>query len=104
MTGHTGSIRYMAPEVVLNMPYSEKADVYSFAILIWTIARNKVPFRDLDRAAHRTKVAIQGERPKLQKGLLFTTLKLLQIYMYSNIHTVHTYITLSITLQWATTF
>jgi serine/threonine protein kinase len=68
MTGHTGSIRYMAPEVVLNMPYSEKADVYSFAILIWTIARNKLPFRDLDRASHKTKVVIQGERPKLQNG------------------------------------
>mmetsp|Transcript_30049 Transcript_30049/g.28719 ORF Transcript_30049/g.28719 Transcript_30049/m.28719 type:complete len:718 (+) Transcript_30049:221-2374(+) len=68
MTGHTGSIRYMAPEVVLNMPYSEKADVYSFAILIWTIARNKVPFRDLDRAAHKSRVALNNVRPKLQKG------------------------------------
>ena len=28
MTGHTGSLRYMAPEVVLDQPYNEKVDVY----------------------------------------------------------------------------
>ena len=28
MTGNTGSLRYMAPEVVLNIPYTEKVDVY----------------------------------------------------------------------------
>jgi serine/threonine protein kinase len=28
MTGHTGSYRWMAPEVVRNEKYSEKVDVY----------------------------------------------------------------------------
>lgn len=35
LTGGIGSIRYMAPEVVLHLPYNEKADVYSFAIIAW---------------------------------------------------------------------
>ena len=30
MTGHTGSLRYMAPEVVLDKPYNEKDDVYRY--------------------------------------------------------------------------
>ena len=28
MTGCTGSLRYMAPEVTLRLPYTEKVDVY----------------------------------------------------------------------------
>jgi len=39
MTGNTGSLRFMAPEVVLNKPYNEKCDVFSFAVVIWTIAK-----------------------------------------------------------------
>ena len=45
----------MAPEVVLNQPYTEKVDVYSFAVVIWTVARNKPPFRGYVRAKHRTR-------------------------------------------------
>ena len=68
MTGNTGSLRYMAPEVVLNKPYTEKVDVYSFAMVIWTIARNKNPFAGFDRAMHRERVVLGGERPKFEKG------------------------------------
>ena len=30
MSGETGSLRYMAPEVADSLPYNHKADVYSF--------------------------------------------------------------------------
>ena len=30
MSGETGSLRYMAPEVADSKPYNQKADVYSF--------------------------------------------------------------------------
>ena len=68
MTGNTGSIRYMAPEVVLGMAYTEKVDVYSFGILIWTLARNKHPYRGFTMGEHRLKVIQNGERPKLEPG------------------------------------
>ena len=45
MTGNTGSLRYMAPEVALRKPYTEKCDVYSFGILVWQMARDRVPFK-----------------------------------------------------------
>ena len=67
MTGSTGSLRYMAPEVVLGMPYSEKVDVYSFAMVVWAIAKGKQPFRGFDREMHRVRVVTGGERPKLDK-------------------------------------
>lgn len=37
LTALTGSMRYMAPEVALKKPYNEKADVYSFGILLYEI-------------------------------------------------------------------
>lgn len=30
MSGDTGSLRYMAPEVAQNLPYNHKVDVYAF--------------------------------------------------------------------------
>ena len=44
LTGLTGSFRYMAPEVALEKPYNETADVYSLGIIIWQIMALKVPF------------------------------------------------------------
>ena len=35
MTAETGTYRWMAPEVIEHNPYSEKADVFSFGILLW---------------------------------------------------------------------
>ena len=39
MTGKTGSARYMAPEVALSRPYNEKADVHSFAMILYQVLR-----------------------------------------------------------------
>ena len=57
MTGNTGSLRYMAPEVVLNKPYTEKVDVFSFAVVMWTICKCKVPYKGYDRAMHKSRGA-----------------------------------------------
>mmetsp|Transcript_10610 Transcript_10610/g.15796 ORF Transcript_10610/g.15796 Transcript_10610/m.15796 type:complete len:90 (+) Transcript_10610:270-539(+) len=35
MTGDTGTLRYMAPEVATHNPYNEKVDVYSFSLIVW---------------------------------------------------------------------
>jgi serine/threonine protein kinase len=44
MTGFTGSIRYMSPEVGTGKPYNEKTDVYSFGILLWYFMALEPPF------------------------------------------------------------
>lgn len=68
MTGNTGSLRYMAPEVVLGQPYNEKVDVYSFAVVMWAIATGREPFAGFDVQSHRCRVVLAGERPKLKKS------------------------------------
>jgi len=42
MSGETGSLRYMAPEVAEGKPYNHKADVYSFGTS-HTININPIP-------------------------------------------------------------
>jgi len=44
LTGNTGSLRYMAPEVALGRPYDERVDAYSFGILFWQVCGSKCPF------------------------------------------------------------
>ncbi|KAG2492211.1 hypothetical protein HYH03_009457 [Edaphochlamys debaryana] len=38
LTGKAGSFMTMAPEVFLNLPYNEKADVFSFGVLAYELA------------------------------------------------------------------
>ena len=68
MTGNTGSLRYMAPEVALRKPYGEKVDVHSYGIILWQMARDKIPFDGMDANEFMTSVVRNKERPKLDKS------------------------------------
>ena len=37
----------MAPEVIEHKPYDEKADVFSFAIVLWELLTCKVPYNEM---------------------------------------------------------
>lgn len=65
LTGNTGTLRYMAPEVVLGRSYNQSVDAYSFGILIWQVATGKVPFRDMGKKPYFDRVVVGGQRPKL---------------------------------------
>ena len=68
MTGNTGSLRYMAPEVALQIPYTEKCDVYSYGIMLWQMARDRVPFHGFNKADFMKSVVEGGLRPKLDRS------------------------------------
>lgn len=68
MSGNTGSLRYMAPEVARRMPYNETVDIYSFAILFWQICSLEVPFASFDVNKHSEFVVHGNERPKLDRS------------------------------------
>ena len=44
MSGGTGTLIYMAPEVALSKPYSEKVDIYSFGVILWQLASGVASF------------------------------------------------------------
>eukprot|EP01088_Endostelium_zonatum_P014239 TRINITY_DN3033_c1_g1_i1.p1 TRINITY_DN3033_c1_g1~~TRINITY_DN3033_c1_g1_i1.p1 ORF type:complete len:535 (+),score=157.27 TRINITY_DN3033_c1_g1_i1:62-1666(+) len=45
MTGNLGTCQYMAPEVIQSSEYTEKADVFSFAIVMWEVLSRQVPYQ-----------------------------------------------------------
>jgi hypothetical protein len=62
LTPRTGSIPYMAPEVMAGRPYDGQCDVFSFAILLWEIFNLRPAFRYLDRHEYIERVVRNGER------------------------------------------
>jgi serine/threonine protein kinase len=64
LTGNTGSLRYMAPEVAKGEPYDQRVDTYSFGILFWQICALQTPYAGFSTKMHADKVVQQGHRPK----------------------------------------
>lgn len=64
LTGNTGSLRYMAPEVAIGLPYNQKADCYSFGILFWQICSLTTPYSGFSTKMHAERVVKGGYRPK----------------------------------------
>lgn len=68
LTGNTGSLRYMAPEVALNQNYNLSADSYSFAIVFWQICSLTVPYAGYNVRMHSDLVVGKGYRPKVERS------------------------------------
>ncbi|XP_078428421.1 serine/threonine-protein kinase 54-like [Wolffia australiana] len=67
MTGETGTLGYMAPEVLNDNPYNRKCDVYSFGICLWEIYCCDMPYPDLTFAEVSSAVIRQNLRPEIPK-------------------------------------
>mmetsp|Transcript_25427 Transcript_25427/g.54695 ORF Transcript_25427/g.54695 Transcript_25427/m.54695 type:complete len:513 (+) Transcript_25427:43-1581(+) len=63
LTGNTGSLRYMAPEVAMNKPYSLSVDAYSFGVLFWQLCALTVPYSGYSCKMHSDLVVGKGYRP-----------------------------------------
>jgi len=72
MTGYTGSLRYMSPEVAERRPYTEKVDQYSFALVVWQMATGETPFKGYSREQLLQDVVIEGKRPLCESNKLIS--------------------------------
>lgn len=59
----------MAPEVIKGKEYTEKADVFSFGIILWEIATRQPPYRNLTAVQVGLQVAHNKLRPKIPKNV-----------------------------------
>jgi len=55
-TGNTGTVQWMAPEVLGSQRYNEKADVYSFGVIMWELLTRECPFEGLGQVQVAMKV------------------------------------------------
>lgn len=65
--GPVGSPFYMAPEMLMNKPYNERADVYSFGIVLWELLTQEEPYKDEfeDLEEFIEAIIVDGERPPI---------------------------------------
>eukprot|EP00904_Undaria_pinnatifida_P010830 jgi/Undpi1/6878/HiC_scaffold_21.g09354.m1 len=68
MVGEAGSLRYAAPEVSMGLPHGGKADVYSWALLAWSVVAVREPFEGIGRSVFYDRVVVGGERPPLDQA------------------------------------
>jgi serine/threonine protein kinase len=104
LTGAKGTLLYMAPEgkkkegrsrilffqyvfffffffpVMMGAPFNEKADVYSFGIVLWEILTFTEPFPHHNNVPGFVKaVAHEGERPVIPPGTPNSLASLMQV-------------------------
>eukprot|EP00826_Nyctotherus_ovalis_P037218 TRINITY_DN3382_c0_g2_i1.p1 TRINITY_DN3382_c0_g2~~TRINITY_DN3382_c0_g2_i1.p1 ORF type:complete len:803 (-),score=226.48 TRINITY_DN3382_c0_g2_i1:643-3051(-) len=68
MTGRIGTYQWMAPEVIASSHYTEKADVFSFGIIMWEMAARKPPYYGIDVSEVAHRVVKQNYRPPIKDG------------------------------------
>jgi len=64
-----GTVAWTAPEILRHVPYNEKADVYSYAIVLWECVTGKVTYENMEAVNAGIAVVSQQLRPPLPPDL-----------------------------------
>lgn len=65
MSGSVGTPQWMAPEVMRSELYTEKADVYSYGILLWELLTGDIPFKQMKDVQVVLAVLSTNARPMI---------------------------------------
>lgn len=68
----------MAPEIIQGKTYTEKADVYSFGIIVWELIAREDPYKGMPTFAVAHKVVHEGIRPEIPEAAPAGLAKLMQ--------------------------
>eukprot|EP00887_Chlorella_sp_A99_P001926 scaffold18.g1926.t1 len=66
--GRVGEAGWMAPEVIEHNPYREKADTYSFGIVLWELLTGRIPYSDMTPLQAAVAVVQKGLRPPIPQN------------------------------------
>lgn len=69
MTKKIGTFQWMAPEVLTTQDYTEKADVFSYGIILWEIATRKPPYKNISGITVANRVVSNNLRPKIDDSI-----------------------------------
>ena len=67
MTGNCGTVQWMAPEVLANQSYNEKADVFSYGIIVWELLTRQCPYDGMSAIQCALAVLNRNQRPDIPK-------------------------------------
>jgi len=67
MTANCGTVQWMAPEVLANRSYDEKADVFSFGIIVWELLSRECPYDGMTAIQCALAVLNRDKRPEIPK-------------------------------------
>ncbi|KAG1334016.1 serine/threonine-protein kinase STY13 [Cocos nucifera] len=84
MTGETGTLGYMAPEVLEGKPYNHRCDVYSFGICLWEIYCCDMPYPDLSFVEVSSAVVRQNLRPEIPRCCPSSLANIMRKCWYAN--------------------
>ncbi|XP_065863817.1 serine/threonine-protein kinase 1-like [Euphorbia lathyris] len=64
-----GTPQWMAPEVLRNEPSDEKSDIYSFGVIMWELATEKIPWDNLNSMQVIGAVGFMNQRLEIPKDV-----------------------------------
>jgi serine/threonine protein kinase len=79
-----GTPYWLAPEVIKKEKSGTKADVYSFAVVLWEIFTHEIPHKEMTALEVAYAVAHKGLRPTIKKGTPPTVASLMRRCWKSN--------------------
>jgi len=69
LKGAVGTYSWMPPEMMKGQPYNEKADVYSYGLVLYEMVTGKLPFSGMPPQQISLRVAVYNERPPLPSSV-----------------------------------